>query len=138
MAGWEIREENGHWRVRTTASYRKQPPILLTARHIQKNQFDFLGSLPEQAPYDTAFTSGVVTEELKRLRDKDTLASEVARFQLGFTHTSTVQLPHVMKTFFAEAVQRLPQSELLVVDVVGPALTTHPPVSPAFPERRAP
>lgn len=119
MAGWEIRDESGHWRVRTAESYRKQQPTLLTARHIRESQYDFLGTLPEQASHLTASSSGFATEELKRLRDKDTLASEVARFQLGFLHTPTAQLPDVMETFFSEAGKRLPRSELLVVDVAS-------------------
>jgi hypothetical protein len=119
MAGWEIRDESGHWRVRTAESYRKQQPTLLTARHIRESQFDFLGTLPEQASHLTASSSGFATEELKRLRDKHTLASEVARFQLGFLHTPTAQLPDVMETFFSEAAKRLPRSELLVVDVAS-------------------
>ncbi|WP_406216796.1 hypothetical protein [Streptomyces decoyicus] len=117
MAGWEIRDESGHWRVRTAESYRKQPPSLLTTRHIRESQFNFLGTLPEQASHLTASSSNSVTEELKRLRDKETLASEVARFQLVFLRTPTAQLPDAMRTFFSEAAKRLPQSELLVIDV---------------------
>lgn len=83
------------------------------------SQLDFLATLPEQASYITASSSGVVDEELKRLRDKDTLASEVARFQLSFLQSPTAQLPDVMKAFFAEAGKRLPQSELMVVDVAS-------------------
>ena len=64
MAGWEIRDENGHWRVRTAESYRRQPPTLLTARHIRENQFEFLGTLPEQASHLTASVSGIVTGEI--------------------------------------------------------------------------
>ncbi|MGW5216151.1 hypothetical protein ACWEQO_34370 [Streptomyces sp. NPDC004051] len=119
MTGWEIRDENDHWRVRTAESYRKQPPTLLTTRHIRANQFDFLGTLAEQPSRLTASTSGVVIEESRRLRNMDTHSSDVARFQLSFCHTPTAQLPDVMRTFFTEAAKRLPQSELLVVDVAS-------------------
>ncbi|MFJ6354987.1 hypothetical protein ACIQKB_36720 [Streptomyces sp. NPDC092046] len=117
LAGWEIRDEDGHWRVRTAESYRKQLPALLTARHIRKSQFASLKALPQQAPQITASTSALVTEELNRLRRMDSLASEIAQFQLSFPQVSTAQLPDVMKALFARAVMRLPHSELLVVDV---------------------
>ncbi|MFJ3908943.1 hypothetical protein [Streptomyces vinaceus] len=119
MAGWEIRDENGHWRVRTAESYRKQSPGILTCRHIRDSQFDFLATLPEQDSQITASTSDVVADELNRLRDRDALAAEVVRFQLSFPQASTTQLPYVMKAFFTEVAKRLPESELLVVDVAS-------------------
>ncbi|MFJ2866789.1 hypothetical protein [Kitasatospora sp. NPDC087314] len=119
MAAWEIREENGHWRVRTAESYRRQPATLLTARHIRENQYDFLRTLPEQVPNLSASASSVVTRELDRLRDQDTLASDVAQFQISFLRAPTAELPEAMKAFFSGAVKRLPQSELLVVDVAS-------------------
>ncbi|MEU7095581.1 hypothetical protein [Kitasatospora aureofaciens] len=78
-AGWEIREENGHWRVRTVESYRRRPATLLTARHVRENQYAFLSALPEQGPTLSASTDNVVTRAVDRLRDQDTLASEVAQ-----------------------------------------------------------
>ncbi|MEU9261581.1 MULTISPECIES: hypothetical protein [Streptomyces] len=117
MVGWEIREEGANWRVRTVESYLKQQPTLLTTRRIQKNQFDFLATLPIQAAHLTAGTRGMVDTELHRLEGTDSLAALVSRFQLVFLETSTSRLPDVMEAFFVEARKNLPASELLVVDV---------------------
>jgi len=78
MVGWEIRDEGVSWRVRTVESYRKQQPTLLTTRHVQKTQFDFLATLPTQTAQLTAGAGGTVDAELRRLESMDSLAASLS------------------------------------------------------------
>jgi hypothetical protein len=115
--GWEIREENGTWRVRTSEAYRQQAPRLLTSRLIGTGQFGLLSSLPLQADELTAGNQPMVSEALARVQQQDAVVAEIAEFQLTFLQTPTSQLPAALESLFVKLVARLPASELIVVDL---------------------